>query len=99
MLSKRACINRGFSATDERSAAKIFRHGVSLDEIEQAIALACCRKYVGLISGTDNEVIRRFSYFRDAIEEVRDPEAHPKQPELLKQRILSVEILREEITA
>ena len=64
---------------------ELFRDEVSVDQIEQAIALACCRKYVGLLNGTDNEVIRRFSYFRDAIEEVRDPEAHPEQPALLNQ--------------
>jgi hypothetical protein len=95
MLSKRACINCAFTATDEQFAAELFRGGVSLEQIEQAIALASCRKYVGLINGTDNEIIRRFSYFRDAIEEVRDPYAHPKQPGLLKQRILSAEYYEE----
>lgn len=90
-VEARACINCDFTATDEQFAAELFRDGVSLEQIEQAIALACCRKYVGLINGTDNEMIHRFSYFRDAIEEVRDPDAHPKQPGLLKQRILSAE--------
>jgi hypothetical protein len=95
MLSKRACINCEFTATDEQFAAELFRCGVSLEQIEQAIALACCRKYVGLINGTDNEMIRRFSYFRDTIEEVRDPDANPKQPGLLKQRIMSAEYYEE----
>lgn len=95
MLSKRACIDCAFTATDEQFAAECFGRGVALEEIEQAIALACCRKYAGLLNGTDNEMIRRFSYFRDTIEEVRDPDAHPKLPELLKQRILSVEYYEE----
>ena len=87
---KRACIDCAFTATDEQFAAELFRRGVTLEQIEQAIALACWRKYVGLINGTDNEMIRRLSYFRDAIVEVRDPDAHPKLPGLLKRRILSV---------
>ena len=95
MLSKRACINCDFTATDEQFAAELFRDGVSLEQIAQAIALACCRKYVGLMNATDNEMIRRFSYFRDTIEEVRDPDANPKQPGLLKQRVLSAEYYEE----
>lgn len=95
MLSKRACIKCDFTATDEQFAVELFHRGVSLEQIEQAVALACCRKYVGLINGTDNELIRRFSYFRDTIEEVRNPEAHPGQPGLLKQRILSAEYYEE----
>lgn len=95
MLSKRACINCDFTATDEQFAAEVFRCGVSLEQIEQAIALACCRKYVGLINGTDNEMIRRFSYFRDTIKEVRDPDADPRQSGLLKQRLLSAEYYEE----
>ena len=89
MLSKRACINCAFTATDEQFAAEIFRRGVSLEQIEQAIALACCRKYAGLMNGTDNAMIRRFSYFRDTLEEVRDPDAIPIQAYQLQQRLLT----------
>ena len=95
MLSKRACIKCDFTATDEQFAAELFRRRVSLEQIEQAIALACCRKYAGLMNGTDNEMIRRFSYFRDTLEEVRDPDAHPIQPQQLKQRILTAEYYEE----
>jgi hypothetical protein len=40
-------------------------------------------------------MIRRFSYFRDTIEEIRDPDANPKQAGLLKQRILSAKYYEE----
>jgi len=89
LLSKRACIKCNFSATDEQFAAELFWSGVSLDQIERAIALACCRKYAGLLNGTDNEMIRRLSYFRDTLMEVQDPEAI--HADLLQQRLLSVE--------
>lgn len=95
LLSKRACITCSFSGADERFAKELFERGVTLREIEQAIALACCRKYAGLLNGTDNEMIHRFSYFRDTLEEVQDPDAHPSQPQVLNQRILSAEYYEE----
>lgn len=95
LLSKRACIRCAFTPTDERFAAELFARKVSLGEIEKAIALACCRKYAGLLNGTDNEMIHRFSYFRDAIDEVRDPDAHPIQAHQLNQRVLTAEYYEE----
>lgn len=95
LLSKRACIKCSFSGADERFAKELFEREVTLREIEQAIALACCRKYVGLLNETDNDMIRRFCYFRDTIEEVRAPDAHPSQPHVLDQRILSVQYYEE----
>lgn len=95
LLSKRACIKCSFSGADERFAQELFERKVTLMEIEQALALACCRKYVGLLNGTDNDIIRRFCYFRDTIDEVLDPEAHTSQAALLNQRMLSVEYYEE----
>jgi hypothetical protein len=95
LLSKRACIQCAFTLADERFAAELFSHRVSLHEVEQAVALACCRKYAGLLNGTDNERIRRFSYFRETLEEVRDPDAHPIQANQLEQRILTAEYYEE----
>jgi len=95
LLSKRACIECSFSGADERFAKELFEREVALKEIDQAIALACCRKYAGLLNGTDNEMIRRFSYFRDTLEEVQDPDAHPIEVQLLEQRILTAEYYEE----
>ena len=95
LLSKRACIHCAFTASDERFAAELFARRVPLDEIEKAIALACCRKYAGLLNGTHNEMIRRFSYFRGTLEEVQDPDALPIQGKQLEQRILTAEYYEE----
>ena len=46
----------------------------TMEQIQRAIALGCCRKYVSLLNGTDNNPIFSFVYFRDVIEEVCDPE-------------------------
>lgn len=95
LLSKRACIQCVFSAADEKFTAELFARKVSLDDVERAIALACCRKYVGLLNGTDNEMIRRFGYFRDTIDEVLDPDGHPSLGHLLDQRLQSAEYYEE----
>jgi hypothetical protein len=95
LLSKRACIKCKFGAADEAFAAELFQRGVSLEGIEKAIALACCRKYAGLLNGTDDEMIHRFSYFRDTLEEVQDPGANPIQAFQLQQRIQTAEYYEE----
>lgn len=93
LLSKRSCIQCEFTGADENFAAELFGRKIALSQVERAIALACCRKYAGFLNGTDGEMIHRFSYFRDSIEEILDPEAHPIQAQLLDQRILTAEYL------
>jgi hypothetical protein len=73
-LSKRACIRSRFSAADEKFAGDLMAQDVPLERIERAIALGCCRKYVSLLNGTDNDTIFSFAYFRDLVDEVCDPE-------------------------
>ena len=93
LLSKRSCIECEFTGADESFAAELFGRKIPLTQVEKAIALACCRKYAGLLNGTDAEMIHRFSYFRDSIEEILDPEPPPIQAEFLDQRILTAEYL------
>lgn len=73
-LSERACVRSCFAAADEKFAENLMAQDVPLEQIERAIALGCCRKYVSLINGTDSGTIFSFVYFRDVIEEVCDPE-------------------------
>ena len=72
-LSKRACVQSNFEAADERTIANLLTQQVPLERIERAIALGCCRKYVSLLNGTDSGPIFSIGYFREVIEEVRDP--------------------------
>ena len=43
-----------------------------MEEIERAINLGCSRKYASLLNGTDKELIFRFAYFRELIEEASE---------------------------
>jgi len=47
---------------------------VSFEQIQRAIALGCCRKYVSLLNGSNNEPINSLGYFRELIEEAEDSE-------------------------
>jgi hypothetical protein len=73
-LSARACIRCALTAADQKFAADLFARDVTLDQIERAIALGCCRRYISLLNGTASDPIFSLLYFRDMIEEVRDPE-------------------------
>ena len=73
-LAKRSCIRSAAAAADEEFVADLFARQVSIQQIERAIALGCCRKYVSLLNGTSSGPIFSLVYFRDIIEEVCDPE-------------------------
>ncbi|QHN03481.1 hypothetical protein FTO74_08960 [Granulicella sp. WH15] len=73
-LAKRACVRSDFEAAEEGVIANFIAQQIPLRQIERAIALGCCRKYVSLLNGTDSGPIFSIAYFREVIEEVCDPE-------------------------
>lgn len=73
-LTARLCVQCAFTVPDQKFAAELFARDVALDQIERAIALGCCRRYISLLNGTASDPIFSLLYFRDVIEEVRDPE-------------------------
>lgn len=73
-LSDRACVQCPFTAADQKFAAKLHASEVTLEQIERAIALGCCLRYVSLLNGTASDPIFSLLYFRDVIDEVRDPD-------------------------
>lgn len=73
-LSKRACVRCTFTVADEKYAADLLSRDVSFDQIQRAIALGCCRKYVSLLNGFNSEPINSLGYFRELIEEAEDSE-------------------------
>jgi hypothetical protein len=73
-LKARLCVQCAFTAADQKFAAKLAASDVAPDQIERAIALGCCRRYISLLNGTASDPIFSLSYFRDVIDEVLDPE-------------------------
>lgn len=72
------CGNGSFSATDERTAAELFKQGVAVSIIEDAILLGCARKYVSSVNDGERAgngpsswaPIGSLAYFESLIEEV-----------------------------
>ena len=73
-VARRSCIRSTATAADERFVGDLFARQVPIQQIERAIALGCCRKYVSLLNGTNSGPIFSLVYFGDVIEEVCDPE-------------------------
>lgn len=69
-LHARACVRCRFSVLDRLLAEAWFRRGVQLWQIEQAILMACGRKYVSWLNGADSQPIGSLKYFEQVLEEV-----------------------------
>ena len=72
LLGARACVRCDFGPSDQKFARDLFVRRIPMEEIERAINLGCSRKYASLLNGTDNELIFRFAYFRELIEEASE---------------------------
>ena len=60
-----------FSPADRQLAARLYRQGLSLRQIEQALLLGCARKHVAWLNGHIGGPITSLSYFEPLIQEVR----------------------------
>lgn len=74
LLTSRACVKPSFAGPDQKLASTYFRRGVSIAQLDHAIALGCCRKYVSWLNGASAEPIVSLSYFADVVEEACDDE-------------------------
>jgi hypothetical protein len=74
LLAARACVKCFFTGADEKIASCYFRRGISVAQLERAIALGCSRKYVSWLNGAETELIVTLSYFADVVEEACDQE-------------------------
>jgi hypothetical protein len=72
LLSARACVRCSFSAADQKLATSYFHRGITLEQLEHAIALGCSRKYVSWLNGGDPRPIVSLHYFTDLVEEACD---------------------------
>lgn len=72
LLANRVCVQITVSGADEKFVRDLYARQVPIVQIERAIALGCCRKYVSLLNGTNSGLIFSLAYFRDLIEEVGD---------------------------
>jgi hypothetical protein len=71
-LLAQSCVRASWSRADAKTAAELFRSGVSLADLEHAIDLGCVRKYDQALNTGTLQPISSLNYFRGVIEEVRE---------------------------
>jgi biotin operon repressor len=93
LLSARACVRPSFSIADERLAREWFDCGIPLDQIEQAVLVACSRKYIAWRNGQSKTPINSLRYFESTLEELRDQKTDPEYWNFIRFRMQRVEKL------
>jgi hypothetical protein len=93
LLSARACVRPTFAVADERLAREWFERGVPLEQIEQAILIACSRKYIAWRNGQSKTPINSLRYFESTLEEVRGQKTDPGYWSFIRFRLQRVEKL------
>jgi hypothetical protein len=74
LLLARTCVKCSLNGADQKLATSYFARCISLKQIERAIALGCCRKYVSWLNGADTQPVFSFQYFAEVVEEACDEE-------------------------
>ena len=76
-----------FSPADRQLAARLYRQGLSLRQIEQALLLGCARKHVAWLNGHTGGPITSLSYFEPLIQEVRQQPVSDQYWDYLRSRL------------
>ncbi len=90
-VQPRACVRCRFSNLDRQIVQEWFRIGLKLRTIEQAIMLACSRKYVSWLNGGDSHPIGSLRYFEQTLEEVLQDKSSSEYWDFLKAQLKRIE--------
>jgi hypothetical protein len=69
---ERRCVQSSFTAADEKLARSLYRRGISLAQVKQAILLGAARKYCSIAEHGRATPIRSLHYFTSVFEEVQE---------------------------
>ena len=90
-LQSRACVRCRFSLLDRQLAQEWFRQGIELWRVEQAILMACGRKYVSWLNGADSPPIGSLRYFEPVLGEILRQEVLAEYWDFNRAQITSLE--------
>jgi hypothetical protein len=92
MFLSQACVRSSFTPADEELARAWRRRGVTLEGAERAILLGVVRKYVTLINNGAGTPITTLHYFKELIDEARQPEVSATYWHYLWHKLPSLEL-------
>ena len=78
------CTSGRFGSPEENQAQDLEKRGVTLQELEDAMIVGACRKYVSWLSHGPSDPIASLHYFESLIEEIRERPFPPGYREYLR---------------
>ncbi len=80
-------VRSSWGVADQKLAAELFGKGVALEQIEKALLLGVCRKYMADLNSTTPTPIYSLAYFVEILEEVAQTEVADDYWEYLRRRV------------
>jgi hypothetical protein len=81
------CTSGRFGPPEERQARDLEKRGISLQELEDAMIVAACRKYVAWLNHGPSDSIASLRYFESLLEEVRQRPFPPGYRDYLRMEV------------
>jgi hypothetical protein len=81
------CTSGRFGPPEESQARNLEKRGVSLQELEDAMIVGACRKYVSWLSNGPSDPIASLHYFESLIEEIRERPFPPGYRDYLRMEV------------
>jgi hypothetical protein len=86
-LLQYSIFSSSFGTADRKLAADLFRTGISFDQIERALLLGLCRKYVSSLNSTVPNPIYSLAYFLPCLDEVSQTPSSDQYWDYLRRRL------------
>lgn len=81
------CTSGRFGSSEEDQARNLEKRGISLDDLEDAMIVGACRKYVSWLSNGLSDPIASLHYFESLIEEIRERPFPPDYRDHLRMEV------------
>jgi hypothetical protein len=86
-LLQYSIFSSSFGTADRKLAADLFRNGISFDQLERALLLGLCRKYVSSLNSTVPSPIYSLAYFLSCLDEVSQTPSSDQYWDYLRRRL------------
>jgi hypothetical protein len=81
------CTSGRFGPSEAEQARNLERRGISLEELQDAMIVGACRKYVSWLSNGLSDPISSLHYFESLIEEIRERPFPPDYRDHLRMEV------------
>ena len=86
-----SCVQSCFTPADEKVAVRLYRRGISLQQIQRAILLGCARKYLCMMNHGVRQPVTSLQYFLATVDEVVETAIPESYWEPLRRKVVRME--------